>query len=89
MWWIVLFDIIVGNDPSHTRSVHFSIVLQHVRRGLACARSPASSPRPLLVIDNAGSSLLRLATSAHHETDLDALATRAMLRKSYATHTPL
>jgi len=34
IWWIVLFDVIMGHDPSHTRAVNMAIVLGHVKRGL-------------------------------------------------------
>jgi hypothetical protein len=34
IWWIVLFDVVMGTDPPHTRKVHFSVLLQHTKRAL-------------------------------------------------------
>ena len=34
IWWIVLFDMVMGTDPPHTRRVHFSVLLQHTKRAL-------------------------------------------------------
>ena len=34
IWWIVLFDAVMGTDPPHTRKVHFSVLLQHTKRAL-------------------------------------------------------
>lgn len=50
LWWIVLFDIIIA-DPLHTRAVHFSIVLSHLKRALKKA-GEETGLRPLVVIDH-------------------------------------
>ena len=63
IFWIVLFDMMLSHDPAHTRAVHFSQVLSHLRRALALQDAeqqrepplPGTSPaarRPLIVIDH-------------------------------------
>jgi len=53
VWWTVLFDVIVGHSPNHTRSFHLSVVLQHMRRGLTAftRRKSLSDLRPLIILD--------------------------------------
>ena len=57
LWWVVLFDIIVGHDPAYTRAVHFSIVLSHLKRGLSMANE-ASGQRPIVIIDHFAPTLM-------------------------------
>lgn len=79
VWWIVIFDIIVGNDPSHTRGVNFSILLQHLRRGLTCA---TPEKRPVVVVDHAAAALA--TAKACHDGSHEALALHGMIRKLFA-----
>jgi hypothetical protein len=64
VWWITLFDIMVGYEPEKTRAINFSLVLQHLRRALraAHAEQPLGAPRPLVIFDH-----LREATQ--HDDD--------------------
>merc|ERR1711953_704727 len=64
VWWIILFDIVVGYGPEKTREINFSVILQHLRRALraAHAEQPLNAPRPLLVLDH-------LAEASHHRDD--------------------
>jgi len=59
IWWIVLFDVVMGTDPPHTRKVHFSVLLQHTKRALQmhtalyphcrrCATRERKAPLPTL-----------------------------------------
>lgn len=54
VWWIVLFDIIVGHEPEKTRAFNFSVILQHLRRALRAAHveQPLDVPRPLVILDH-------------------------------------
>jgi len=54
VWWIVLFDIIVGHEPEKTRAFNFSIVLQHAKRALRLAHAEQlqNSSRPLVIFDH-------------------------------------
>merc|ERR1719261_2192628 len=54
VWWIILFDMIVGYDPEKTRAINFSVTLQHLRRALRAAHEeqPLSTPRPLVILDH-------------------------------------
>jgi len=68
------FDIIVGNDPAHTRAVNFSILCQHLRRGLE-----GQKERPLVIVDHVAAALAH----AKDPSD-DAAHRRLMLRKLFA-----
>jgi hypothetical protein len=61
VWWITLFDIMVGCEPEKTRAINFSLVLQHLRRALraAHAEQPLAAPRPLVILDNLGKATIR------------------------------
>lgn len=56
VWWITMFDIIVGYEPEKTRAINFSVVMQHLRRALraAHANQPLGEPRPLVILDHLG-----------------------------------
>lgn len=56
VWWIILFDILVGYEPDKTRAINFSITLQHLRRALRAAHleQPLTAPRPLVILDHLG-----------------------------------
>eukprot|EP00746_Dinoflagellata_sp_MGD_P014036 gnl/MRDRNA2_/MRDRNA2_130576_c0_seq1.p1 gnl/MRDRNA2_/MRDRNA2_130576_c0~~gnl/MRDRNA2_/MRDRNA2_130576_c0_seq1.p1 ORF type:complete len:307 (-),score=50.28 gnl/MRDRNA2_/MRDRNA2_130576_c0_seq1:99-1019(-) len=56
VWWIILFDIMVGCEPDKTRAINFSVILQHLRRALraAHAEQPLNAPRPLVILDHIG-----------------------------------
>ena len=60
IFWIVLFDCLLGGSPAHTRAVHFSQVLSHARRALRLQqqRQDASGGRrALVVLDHYGTVL--------------------------------
>ena len=80
VWWIVLFDIVMGSDPSHTRRVHFSELLQSTKRALRmhCAEH-ATSRRPLIILDHFDHALTY--STAGHASAGEATAVRAMLVK--------
>lgn len=54
VWWIVLFDIIVGHEPEKTRAFNLSVVLQHMKRALRAANLNQSdnTARPLVILDH-------------------------------------
>lgn len=56
VWWITLFDIMVGYEPEKTRAINFSVILQHLRRALraAHAEQPLGATRPLVIFDHLG-----------------------------------
>eukprot|EP00931_Biecheleriopsis_adriatica_P006611 TRINITY_DN107994_c0_g1_i1.p1 TRINITY_DN107994_c0_g1~~TRINITY_DN107994_c0_g1_i1.p1 ORF type:complete len:297 (-),score=43.46 TRINITY_DN107994_c0_g1_i1:134-1024(-) len=56
VWWIILFDTIVGYEPEKTRAINFSVILQHLRRALraAYAEQPLGAARPLVILDYLG-----------------------------------
>jgi hypothetical protein len=58
VWWITLFDIVVGYEPEKTCAINFSLILQHLRRALRAAHAdlPVGASRPLVVLDNLGES---------------------------------
>ena len=60
IFWIVLFDCLLGGSPAHTRAVHFSQVLSHARRALRLQqqRQAADGGRlALVVLDHYGTVL--------------------------------
>jgi len=56
VWWIMLFDMVVGFEPEKTRAINFSVILQHLRRALraAYAELPLNAPRPVVILDFLG-----------------------------------
>jgi hypothetical protein len=54
VWWIILFDIMVGYEPEKTRAINFSVILQHLKRALRAAHEeqPLNAPRPLVILDH-------------------------------------
>merc|ERR1712187_458627 len=61
VWWITLFDIMVGCEPEKTRAINLSLVLQHLRRALRAshAEQPLNTPRPLVIFDHWGKATIR------------------------------
>lgn len=72
VWWIVLFDMVMGTDPAVTRAFNFSIVLNHLRR--ACARC---EQRPLLVLAHYDAA----CDFADAADDIEGITFRRMLRR--------
>jgi len=64
VWWITIFDIMVGYEPEKTRAINFSVIMQHLRRALraAHAEQPLGAPRPLVILDHLGE-------ATHHKDD--------------------
>jgi hypothetical protein len=54
VWWIVLFDIMVGHEPEKTRAFNFSVILQHLKRALLTVHTKklSAASRPLVILDN-------------------------------------
>merc|ERR1711904_228412 len=54
VWWIVLFDIMVGHEPEKTRAFNFSVILQHLKRALLTVQTKelSDASRPLVILDN-------------------------------------
>merc|ERR1719453_394377 len=60
IFWIVLFDCLLGGSPAHTRAVHFSQVLSHARRALRLQQQRQAADggrRALVVLDHYGTVL--------------------------------
>eukprot|EP00403_Amphidinium_massartii_P019374 CAMPEP_0178415588 /NCGR_PEP_ID=MMETSP0689_2-20121128/23628_1 /TAXON_ID=160604 /ORGANISM="Amphidinium massartii, Strain CS-259" /LENGTH=329 /DNA_ID=CAMNT_0020036911 /DNA_START=84 /DNA_END=1073 /DNA_ORIENTATION=+ len=63
VYWTVLFDMLVSNDPCHNTVVNFEVALQHGRRALrklhasgwsciSVASVPSAQVLPLIIIDH-------------------------------------
>mmetsp|Transcript_58657 Transcript_58657/g.136934 ORF Transcript_58657/g.136934 Transcript_58657/m.136934 type:complete len:325 (-) Transcript_58657:64-1038(-) len=58
VYWTVLFDMLVSNDPCHNTAVNFEVALQHGRRALrrvpTClmVKDEKTKVRPLVIIDH-------------------------------------
>ena len=87
VWWIVLFDMVMGSDTAHTRSVNFSTLLHCAKRALrAQHRAHPSARRPLVIIDHLDHALgySAAARRAGDPAAAEAAAVRAMLAKLLA-----
>jgi hypothetical protein len=89
VWWIVLFDMVMGSSPSHTRAVNLSALLHCAKRALrAHARAHPSARRPLVIIDHFDLALGYSSAGPHRPGDAataaEAAAVRAMLRRMLA-----
>mmetsp|Transcript_44426 Transcript_44426/g.81092 ORF Transcript_44426/g.81092 Transcript_44426/m.81092 type:complete len:332 (+) Transcript_44426:70-1065(+) len=52
VYWTVLFDMLVSNDPCHNTAVNFEVALQHGRRALRRVSSALSTCWLMLLVDN-------------------------------------
>jgi len=77
IWWLVLFDVLVGREFYSSRAFHLSIVLQHLRRALCMAAT--GSRRPLLILDHTDDLACAMQSNAAKSGSTDVKSMRSMI----------
>ena len=83
VWWIILFDIVMGSATSHNRQVHFSAMLKQSKRALHHCSTKQQTRRPLVIIDHLDNAL-SYGAGPQHSPSIDVAesqAIRSMLLK--------
>eukprot|EP00927_Polykrikos_kofoidii_P067401 TRINITY_DN62895_c0_g1_i1.p1 TRINITY_DN62895_c0_g1~~TRINITY_DN62895_c0_g1_i1.p1 ORF type:complete len:344 (-),score=34.43 TRINITY_DN62895_c0_g1_i1:14-1045(-) len=52
VWWNMLFDMLISHDSNQNRAFHFSVMLQHIDRGISRSAWFAPRERPLIILDH-------------------------------------